>query len=206
MACHPARSVLSQVYGGVRPEVDGTSHQTNLRQEPAEHTRLRLQLALEANRMVTLDYDVAFDHFCLSQTEVSETPLEALTGSLDDFLARVFADDRARVESAIRNALDRGHQIDLDARVVVGPKRHIGWLLVSGVVLRDDRGDALRIIGVARDNTARKEGEAVRRAQARGERLRALGEMASGIAHDLSQSLALITGYSDMVRQELGLE
>src|SRR5207245_1534558 len=36
-------------------------------------------------------------------------------------------------------------------------------------------------------------------------RLRAMGEMASGIAHDLNQSLALISGYSDMVRQELNL-
>ncbi|MBV9135231.1 MAG: response regulator [Chloroflexi bacterium] len=59
---------------------------------------------------------------------------------------------------------------------------------------------------MARDNTARREGQAVRRAQAHGERLRALGEMASGIAHDLNQSLALITGYSDMARQELSLE
>ena len=40
----------------------------------------------------------------------------------------------------------------------------------------------------------------LRHAQAQGERLRALGEMASGVAHDLNQSLALITGYSDMVR------
>ncbi|MGI9149738.1 MAG: ATP-binding protein [Chloroflexota bacterium] len=38
---------------------------------------------------------------------------------------------------------------------------------------------------------------------AHGERLRALGEMASGIAHDLNQSLALITGYSEIAHQEL---
>ncbi|HLZ27827.1 MAG TPA: ATP-binding protein [Chloroflexota bacterium] len=36
-----------------------------------------------------------------------------------------------------------------------------------------------------------------------GERLRALGERASGIAHDLNQSLALITGYSEIAYQEL---
>ena len=47
--------------------------------------------------------------------------------------------------------------------------------------------------------------EAATQSMAHGERLRALGEMASGIAHDLNQSLALITGYTDMVRQELAL-
>jgi nitrogen-specific signal transduction histidine kinase/CheY-like chemotaxis protein len=38
---------------------------------------------------------------------------------------------------------------------------------------------------------------------AHAQRLRALGEMASGIAHDLNQSLALITGYSEIAYQEL---
>src|SRR5262249_13883837 len=68
---------------------------------------------------------------------------------------------------------------------------------------RDAQARPIRLVGVARDNTIRREGQAVRHAQAHGERLRALGEMASGIAHDLNQSLALITGYSDMARQEL---
>ncbi len=35
------------------------------------------------------------------------------------------------------------------------------------------------------------------------ERLRALGQMASGIAHDLNQSLALVAGYSDLAQQAL---
>jgi CheY-like chemotaxis protein/anti-sigma regulatory factor (Ser/Thr protein kinase) len=57
--------------------------------------------------------------------------------------------------------------------------------------------------GVAMDITDRKEAEAARQTLAHSERLRALGQMASGIAHDLNQSLALITGYSDMIRLEL---
>jgi signal transduction histidine kinase/ActR/RegA family two-component response regulator len=90
--------------------------------------------------------------------------------------------------------------------MVLGSTGRTGWLFARGVVERDEDGRAVRIAGVARDNTVRKQGEAVRRAQAQGERLRALGEMASGIAHDLNQSLALITGYSDMARQELSLQ
>jgi CheY-like chemotaxis protein len=51
----------------------------------------------------------------------------------------------------------------------------------------------------------RKEAEAgaANRSLAHGERLRALGEMAGGIAHDLNQSLALITGYSEIAHLEL---
>jgi len=43
-------------------------------------------------------------------------------------------------------------------------------------------GRLLSVTGVAMDITTRKEAEAVRHRLAKGERLRALGEMASGIA------------------------
>ena len=38
---------------------------------------------------------------------------------------------------------------------------------------------------------------------AQSEKLRALGQMASGIAHDLNQSLMLVASYSDLARQAL---
>jgi signal transduction histidine kinase/ActR/RegA family two-component response regulator len=43
------------------------------------------------------------------------------------------------------------------------------------------------------------------RRRANTQRLEALGQMASGIAHDLNQSLALITGYVELARQELAV-
>jgi nitrogen-specific signal transduction histidine kinase/ActR/RegA family two-component response regulator len=55
----------------------------------------------------------------------------------------------------------------------------------------------------ATDIRERKQAEAENHTLAHGERLHALGEMASGIAHDLNQSLALITGYSEIAHQEL---
>jgi signal transduction histidine kinase/ActR/RegA family two-component response regulator len=120
-------------------------------------------------------------------------------------LSRVHAEDRDRVERGVRAAIDHGLEVHVEARVLVGPSGRTRWLLARGFVERDDDGRVARISGVARDLTRRKEGEVLRNAQAQGQRLRALGEMASGIAHDLNQSLALITGYSDMARQELSL-
>jgi len=38
---------------------------------------------------------------------------------------------------------------------------------------------------------------------ARGERMRALGQLAGGVAHDLNQSLLLVTAYCDLARQSL---
>jgi PAS domain S-box-containing protein len=54
------------------------------------------------------------------------------------------------------------------------------------------------IVLTARDITERKAAERHREALAQGEKLRALGQMASGVAHDLNQSLQLIGGYASL--------
>jgi PAS domain S-box-containing protein len=56
---------------------------------------------------------------------------------------------------------------------------------------------------IVHDISARLEAERSREMLARAEKLRALGQMASGIAHDLNQSLALISGYAQLARDEL---
>ena len=181
-----------------------------LRQEHELRTvRERLRLAFEAaNRMAAFDYDAVRDelHCTVEPTKANGTTLETVSGSLQSLLAKVHPDDRGRFEDSFSAALEAGDELNVEARVTMVPLRRTGWLMLRGIVERDQSGRAIWIAGVARDNTVRKEGEAVRRAQAQGERLRALGEMASGIAHDLNQSLALITGYSDMARQELSLD
>ena len=53
------------------------------------------------------------------------------------------------------------------------------------------------------DATERKQAEQRAELMARSEKLRALGQMASGVAHDLNQSLALIAGYGGLARQSL---
>jgi signal transduction histidine kinase len=53
------------------------------------------------------------------------------------------------------------------------------------------------------DVTEARHAEQQREAMAQSEKLRALGQMASGIAHDLNQSLMLVASYSDLARQAL---
>ena len=56
------------------------------------------------------------------------------------------------------------------------------------------------------DITEAKQAEQQREAMAQSEKLRALGQMASGIAHDLNQSLMLVASYSDLARQALAAD
>jgi signal transduction histidine kinase len=180
--------------------------QETVRQNELLRDRQRLGLALAAGRMCSLDYDIAEDRLrCSAHMGSTGVRLDQLNGRLAEMLAHVHKEDRSSVERAIQRAIDSGQRMSFEARVCLEGHRTT-WILVEALVERDEHGRATRICGVARDNTARKEGQMVRQAHAHGERLRALGEMASGIAHDLNQSLALITGYSDMARQELSLD
>ena len=173
-----------------------------------QHTQQRLRLALEAGSMGTWDYDVRQDRLEWSRelASIVGAQMKPLNGRLDDSLSCMHPEDRVKLERAIRSAVDHGKELTVETRVVVGSTRRERWLLVKGRPFHDEAGRLLGIGGVAMDITKRKEGEAVRHRLAQSERLRALGEMASGIAHDLNQSLALITGYSDMARQELSAE
>ena len=53
------------------------------------------------------------------------------------------------------------------------------------------------------DVTEARQAERQRKALAQSEKLRALGQMATGIAHDLNQSLMLVASYSDLASQAL---
>ena len=56
------------------------------------------------------------------------------------------------------------------------------------------------------DITEAKQAQHQREAMAQSEKLRALGQMATGIAHDLNQSLMLVASYSDLARQALAMD
>jgi PAS domain S-box-containing protein len=187
--------------------VDGTTRGHAIASANAAE-RQQLRLALDICQMATWEYDFATRQLrCAGEIEsIAGSSLESMNGSFEDVLRHVHPDDRARVERAAREAVAHRTELHVETRILLGPARRVLWMLAAGVLECDGQGHPLRMIGVARDITHRKEAEAARHAHAQGERLRALGEMASGIAHDLNQSLALITGYSDMARQELNLD
>jgi PAS domain S-box-containing protein len=166
----------------------------------AEH---RLRLALEASRMSTWSYELDRDWVEVTpQISLGTEPArEALTGPLNEMLTQVHPEDRPKLEAALRGAVEHAGDVDVEARWLRGDTRPT-WLLVKGRVFRDPDGRVQRIMGIALDISERKEAEAARQMLSHAERLRALGQMASGIAHDLNQSLALISGYSEMARQE----
>ena len=72
------------------------------------------------------------------------------------------------------------------------------WVEAFATTVLDNGGRMIGSYGTLTDLTERKQAEEHQRTLARTERLRALGQMASGVAHDLNQSLGLVAGYCDI--------
>jgi len=167
----------------------------------------RLKLALEAARLATWDWDM------VASTCVWAGAADALLGeepgtlnrSPGLFMERVYADDRQLVERAVADALEQGHDLHVEHRLLRADGV-VRWFACTGRIFRDPAGRPVRLLGTEMDITEHKEAEQQRQVLAQAEKLRALGQMASGIAHDLNQSLALIAGYGDIAHRAVGRE
>ncbi|MBI3965225.1 MAG: GAF domain-containing protein [Chloroflexi bacterium] len=74
------------------------------------------------------------------------------------------------------------------------------WVSVSSAALTNESGATYGAVLVMRDVTDERRRQ---RQAAAGEKLRALGQMASGVAHDLNQYLTMVSGYGDLTLQTL---
>ncbi|HEY6876617.1 MAG TPA: PAS domain S-box protein, partial [Polyangiales bacterium] len=68
---------------------------------------------------------------------------------------RVHADDLARVKKVIEDTLQDGDTWEVEHRVV-RPDGSVRWLFNRSRVIRDEAGNALRVMGVVQDVTERK--------------------------------------------------
>ncbi|MBM4440153.1 MAG: GAF domain-containing protein [Candidatus Rokubacteria bacterium] len=125
-----------------------------------------------------------------------------LTGTSEDFVARVYPDDLPDVIAARNEALATGGPLRIDHRIV-RPDGAIRWVHERADIQRDPDGRPARFIGVVQDITERKQAEEA--LQAAEEQLRqsqkmdAIGRLAGGVAHDFNNLLSIITGRSELI-------
>jgi PAS domain S-box-containing protein len=81
------------------------------------------------------------------------------------------------------------------------------WTEQRAVAITDDAGQVIAVEGILRDTTeqviAEQERADLERQLRQAERLDSLGQLAGGIAHDFNNLLAVISGYADMLSEEL---
>jgi len=122
-------------------------------------TEQQLEFALRAGRLGSWEFDIATRRF--SSTAHSriifgigpDDPFERV----EDVVARVHPDDRARRLAAIEQAIATGEDFDVEYRVFKQDGQ-IGWVLAQGRAAFED-GRAVRLAGISLDITDRKKAE-----------------------------------------------
>jgi signal transduction histidine kinase/CheY-like chemotaxis protein len=162
----------------------------------------RLRLALEAAGLGTWEWAVGACE--LTWSSGARALVADLPNSLDEFLEMVYAEDRGRLAETFDAALAEAGTREVEFRVEHEPGKQ-RWFTCRIHSVVDGGRTPLRLLGVMLDITTRKETEQQREALARSQQLRAIGQMASGVAHDLNQALALISGYGELARDALNV-
>jgi len=159
-------------------------------------SRQRLDLAARAAGLGLWSWDIARNRIW-----ATERARQLLGFSRDEkidpkrWLERVHPDDQPLAQAAIGRALERCQDYQAEYRVCIGD-RPTTWISTRGRAEADARGRPVLVRGVVRDISERRraldESADLRRDLAHAGRVTMLGQLASALAHELSQPLAAI--------------
>jgi PAS domain S-box-containing protein len=150
--------------GGVRQAIRMTGTllditQQKLADESLRESEKRLRLALEAGRMGAWDIDLRTNTTTWDSKEFQllDFPAGSVEPSGELFYSRVHPDDVPDMKRLVHEALGTG-RLQHEFRVVLSGGQ-VRWLATMGQILKDDRGEPVRMVGVNFDVTDRKEAE-----------------------------------------------
>ncbi len=182
----------------------GRRRQVALRaaQDALRESEERLRHALEATSEIVWDYDVVAETiFHPRWAQVYGYAPEVTPRTMEEVARYVHPDDVAALVDQTREAIAgerRSIEVEHRVRAASGEWR---WMLGKArVVARDERGKALRIVGTCADVTERK--KMLSRLQF-AERMASVGTLAAGVAHEINNPLAYLTGNIGYVLEAL---
>jgi PAS domain S-box-containing protein len=126
-----------------------------------ETDRLRVELAVDAAGIGSFDWDLVTGRLSWDERllAIFGYDPEEFDQTIEAFSARLHPDDRERVSEALQTAIESVGEYDAEFRVV-RPDGETRWVQGRGRALADDRGAAVRLLGVGYDTTLRREGDA----------------------------------------------
>lgn len=160
----------------------------------------RLRLAMEAGEIGAWDWDILNNRISWSDRVYKLHGVEpgGFGGRVEDFTKFIHPDDLPGVSAAIRACLNEGEPYDVVFRVPQ-PSGRINWIATTGLVIRNEEGMPIRMLGATTDVTERKENE--QSIQALNERLkRAMTET----HHRVKNNLQVISALVDVQAGEAG--
>jgi PAS domain S-box-containing protein len=176
--------------------------------EKLESSQERLKLALQSQKMGVWDWYVQPDRLIWDDTilEIFGVKRTELRGNISDMDRRIHPEDLETTVATIRKAIEEKYPVfDHQFRILrSGEIRHISAV---GYVVRDQKGEATRMTGLHWDITekviAHKKLEQERAKTIANSKMASLGEMASGIAHEINNPLTIILNRANQLKTRI---
>ena len=175
-----------------------------------------LRVSVERNRLATSAAKVGVWDWNIKTGDFYLDPnIKAILGYTDDeipndveiWVKYVHPEDSKPVIEAAQACLDGKTSEYIFEHRMLHKDGSIRWILVRGKAIRDESGNAVRLIGTDADITDRKQvEEALRKSEekiARYKKMESLGLLAGGVAHDLNNILSGIVSYPELLLLEL---
>lgn len=167
----------------------------------------RLNLALQSQKMGVWDWYIQPDRLILDDAVFAifgMTRADA-QGHLSDMKRKIHPDDIEPTIRALHRVFQKNTSFEHDFRILRnGEIRHLALI---GYVVRDESGEPIRMTGLSWDITEKvlsnKKLEQERAKAVANSKMASLGEMASGIAHEINNPLTIILNRANQLKHRL---
>jgi PAS domain S-box-containing protein len=200
--CVPLRNTKGEIIGVIGTVLDITERK--LAQEELKEVTQRLRLATAAGHLGIWDWDIVNDVLIWNDRmfELYGVSPDKFRMSRETWEKCLHPDDLAMALEKTRTALSGEKEYDFECRIV-HPDGETKFIKTNGMVIRDEAGNASRIIGMNQDITERKQMEEQLR---HSQKMEAIGQLAGGVAHDFNNILTVIYGHCSVLQMKMGMD
>ncbi|HUJ18609.1 MAG TPA: PAS domain S-box protein [Nitrospirota bacterium] len=167
-------------------------------EEALRENQARLDLALQSAHMGVWRWEIKENRRYMDNLTCQLLGIEAATfsGTEAEFFRAVHPEDHEKIKASLARTIEQNVHYESAFRVI-WPEGSVHYVTARGRLVRDDKGQPVRINGIVWDTTDQRLLEDER---LKTQKIESIGTLAGGIAHDFNNLLQGVFGFISMAK------